>query len=386
MATNMTPNAPRGRMEWVDAVKATSVILVVFMHVTQALSVVAGDTLVGGFWNSVNVFLEPLRMPIFFVVSGLLASSAVQRPWSMTKSRTIGIGYLFLLWHFLYTVYTFAVNTLVNGDTDLATTITTFFANVIVPPGGYWYLWALVVYFVIARLTRNLPVGLVLGAAALLNLARPLTVDAVRWLAEPLGAASMIDAASLNLVYFLAGVHGVALLRRISIENDPRLLQLSGTAAITGSIIRVMEPGLRGLSFLPLAAAWIVFGVLVAVRLSAYEPVRQFGSFVGARTLPIFVLQFPLIFLLYKGLGSYGAFVAGNPFAQALFPIVFTALFTGIALVVYAAAMKGRARLLFAAPPAWTARPMVVAPDTADAAAPADRPTTVVVSVPAERR
>ena len=41
-------------------------------------------------------------MPVFFLVSGMLASSAVHRPWSKSGNRTLGMVYLYLVWMLLF--------------------------------------------------------------------------------------------------------------------------------------------------------------------------------------------------------------------------------------------------------------------------------------------
>src|SRR6187431_2103705 len=113
-ATSREP-ARKQRMDWVDIIKATSVVLVVALHVTQTLDFAADGTIISGFWNGVMTFLEPLRMPVFFVVSGILASSAVKRDWRFTKARTIGIFYLFLVWHTLLFFFQMLVDILFKG-------------------------------------------------------------------------------------------------------------------------------------------------------------------------------------------------------------------------------------------------------------------------------
>ena len=114
MSNEVTTRAERKeRMDWVDIIKATSVILVVLWHVVQTLDVFIDGTIVADAWYQFMLFLEPLLMPVFFVVSGMLASSAVKRPWSWTKSRTIGVLYLYLVWHTLLAVFTVVFNVVI---------------------------------------------------------------------------------------------------------------------------------------------------------------------------------------------------------------------------------------------------------------------------------
>ncbi len=168
-------------MDGVDLVKATSVVLVVLMHMVQTTPLAMGEPSapIAVFWGQVGGPLEPLRMPIFFVVSGLLAAGAVHRPWNLTRRRTNGIVYLYLLWSAIL------VAALAVISPDPISTLANLPATVVFAETGYWYLPALVVFFVIALAARNLPPVLVVTVAAVPNLLRPLTHDFTTGLASP---------------------------------------------------------------------------------------------------------------------------------------------------------------------------------------------------------
>lgn len=352
---------PAKRMDWVDIIKATSVVLVVLLHVTQSLAFALDGTFMEGFWNSVNTFLEPLRMPVFFVVSGVLASSAVKRPWSHTKARTIGIAYLFLLWHTLLLFSSMAVDLLAKGAIDggVLGKVQEWFVQIFITPGGYWYFYALVLYFVLARLLRNVNPWLVLAVAASLNLARPLVTSSVNTLLEPLDTSNMMASVALNAVYFLAGVYLVDMLKDYSLRNDSNMLIGTATVAVLGSLARMVNPQVAGASFLPIAVAWVLTAILIAVRLQDNERVVAFGRYVGPRTLPIFVIQFVVLDGVYAWFGLTGGTMLDNsPILQAVYPIVTTLAITAGALWLYDLAMRNKtASLLFKAPATWTARP-----------------------------
>lgn len=373
--TTIQETTPRARLDWVDVVKATSVVLVVLLHVTQTLDFAVGESVVSAAWANLMTFLEPLRMPVFFVTSGLLASSAVRRGWSFTKSRTIGMAYLFLLWHSLFTLFAVTIDLLRAGAIDggLGTVLSHWAAQIFLTPGGFWYFYALGLYFVIARLVRNANPWLVLGIAAAVNLAQPLTGQLVNGALAPLGVPNMFLSVVLNLVYFLAGVYLVDLLKEYARRDDTRFLSITATIAVVGSAVRLMSPAIASLSFLPIAAAWILTAVLVAVRLARSERVRAFGAYVGPRTLPIFVIQFFVLEVVYNTLPRGESFLVGSPLLQVLYPVLLTLLIIVVALKVYDAAMRHRyGRLLFQAPKRWTARPAGAVP------APAARPAPLL--------
>ena len=364
MSNEVTTRTERKeRMDWVDIIKATSVVLVVLLHVTQSLSFAVDGTVIAGFWNGVMTVLEPLRMPVFFIVSGILASSAVKRPWAFTKARTIGILYLYLLWHTLLTWCAILVDLIAKGYTEgmVAEALHDYFFQIFLTPGGYWYFYALVLYFVLARLLRNVNPYLVLGVAASLNLARPLVTGTINEVLAPLGVSNMMAAVVMNAVYFLAGVYLVQFFKDYAMRNDSQLLVGTATVAILGSVARLISPQLAAVSFLPIAIAWVLTAILVAVRLQNNERVVAFGRYVGPRTLPIFVIQFVVLDVVYTVLGLYGApLLNGSPLLQLLYPILLTLAITAVSLWIYDRAIARRGwRRLFQAPEAWTAKPAV---------------------------
>lgn len=364
MSNEVTTSTERKeRMDWVDIIKATSVVLVVLLHVTQSLSFAVDGTAIAGFWNGVMTFLEPLRMPVFFVVSGILASSAVKRPWAFTKARTIGILYLYLLWHTLLTWFAILVDLIAKGYTEgmVAGALHDYVFQIFLTPGGYWYFYALVLYFVLARLLRNVNPWLVLGVAASLNLARPLVTGTINEVLAPLGVSNMMAAVVMNAVYFLAGVYLVQFFKDYALRNDSQLLVGTATVAILGSVARLISPQVAAVSFLPIAIAWVLTAILVAVRLQHNERVVAFGRYVGPRTLPIFVIQFVVLDVVYTVLGQYGApLLNGSPLLQLLYPILLTLAIIAMSLWIYDQAIARRGwRRLFKAPDAWTAKPVV---------------------------
>jgi hypothetical protein len=281
----------------------------------------------------------------------------VRRDWTFTKSRTIGMAYLFLLWHTLFTLFALVIDLIGPGSVDGGAAAANWAWQILLTPGGFWYFYALGLYFVIARLVRNQNPWLVLAVAASVNLAQPLTRELVNGALAPLDTPNMFTSVVLNAVYFLAGVYLIDFLKEYARRNDTRFLIGTTTIAVIGSAARVLNPELAGLTFLPIAAAWILTAILLAVRASRWETVRSFGAYVGPRTLPIFVIQFFVLEVLYNVLPG-GSLLAGSILLQFLYPVVVTLAITLLSLRLYDVAMAGRyARLLFQAPKSWTAAP-----------------------------
>ena len=74
------------RVPWVDVAKGTSIVLVVLLHSTNFL---LGHNLATGFWDGFNSFLEPIRMPLFFLASGLFAQNILKTSWRAVVRKRI---------------------------------------------------------------------------------------------------------------------------------------------------------------------------------------------------------------------------------------------------------------------------------------------------------
>ncbi len=345
------PKAATDRSDWIDLIKATSVILVVQMHFVLSMLEVTGSE-VTGFWHAFITVLEPFRMPTFFLVSGMLAAGAINRGWGTSRKRTLGTMYLYVLWS-LILAGTMLLTLPLTGLTMSPGTVLT---GLLFPADGYWYLLALVVFFVVAKAARNVPVWLVLGLAAVPNILRPETQAFFENVIGPFHSPGMLHAIALNLVFFLIGAyHKQALLDLGRAARWP-LVALLGGAGVLLSLIRFNNPDTWGNQFFLLCLLWIATGIMAASLIARYEHPRRFAHYVGARTLPIFVLQFPLIFLTKVWLAESGSTVLDGWAAQALYPIVAPALVVAAALVLYRVAMASNLRFLFEAPQ-WAIAP-----------------------------
>ena len=334
-------------MDWVDLVKAVSVLLVVLMHVISTMPMALGDTGAGAWWGQIAGFLEPLRMPIFFVVSGLLAAGAVDRPWRLTRRRTTGILYLYVVWTaFLVGMFALSSPDPVATVAGLPTTL--FFAGT-----GYWYLLALVIYFAVARLTRDLPALAVITVAALPNLFRPLNHELVSGSASPWTADTLWPALTANLIFFLLGVRFRDLWAAVARIADWGKVATLLVILVVAGVGRAMTPELWEHTFLPLSLGWIVVGIMAAALLTRRAGLpRRFGSYLGTRTLPVFVMQFPLLHLVWWYFDTNPAW--DLPLVlQVIYPVALTAALTAAALGTHRALSGTRADVWFTAP-AWT--------------------------------
>ncbi len=296
------------RIEWIDLVKACSVLLVVFMHATNLMADLAGDTAVAGFLRAFNAVVEPLRMPVFFLVSGMLAASAIHRPWRSSTTRTTGMVYLYVIWMALFIGFQALL-----GISTPEPVLAVLFAK-----SGYWYLYAMALFFVIARVLRSQPAWVVVAIALLPNLLRP-AVDAV--VADTVPGA-LYTSMAMNLCFFLLGAYFKPVVAGIAARATWLHTLVLGAIALPFAIWWMTNPALAGLTYFPVSVLLLAFGISLAVQVTR-DGAPAWAGYLGVRTLPIYVWQWPVIFLAAAVVPNWAL---GHPLAQVGFPLGITAL------------------------------------------------------------
>lgn len=132
------------RKEYFDFAKGISIILVVIFHSTMALN---EYTSVSSVYWAINEFMAPIRMPVFFFISGFLAKNTIKslndRKFS---SKIFSFVYLFLLWTYIHLIWQAIIP--INGIPSFKDWITSTYS----PSSVLWFIWALAIYFCIARI------------------------------------------------------------------------------------------------------------------------------------------------------------------------------------------------------------------------------------------
>ena len=333
-----------------DLVKGSSVLLVVLFHAESHMFRVVPDGSAANIWHSVMLVTEPLRMPIFFLVSGMLASSALLRPWNKSRRRTYGMTYLYVLWSAMF----FIIVAFYYREKPVEA-LAAFPRQLLVGSSGYWYLYALLLYFIIAKSFRRWPLWIPLAIAVVLNLMRAPIAQWNRDYIVNIDAASSMTAIAINLVFYLLGAYYKEIITWIS-ERASWVWVIAIVVIVSSyGVWRTTVPELAEVSYLPISLAWIVAGVMAAELLVKYRAPRRFGTFFGQRTLPIFVVQFPLLLVLSSYLKNNRPEYLHNEFIQAVFPLLATFIMVSIALVLYRITQNNRGRFIFEAP-RWAVR------------------------------
>lgn len=261
-------------------------VLVVILHVTiWAEDQVSGRTVTP--WGTLSAVLAPARMPLFFAMSGLLATAALRRGLPAVGPRTAGLAFVYVLWTGLLTARQWLPAARTDGDR--APTLVDLLSTLVVPT-AMWYIWALGLFYVatwalVRALGRRSAVALVPLAAV--SAASPAVAV---WSTPDLDMTNLAAAAG-SFVWFYAGVHGHQLVDRLQATTTPgRLAAATGVYSIAAAAAAALGVLVQvGPLLAPLA-------VLVAVQAFALAPDggRLAGAlqWIGQLTLPVYVLHF----------------------------------------------------------------------------------------------
>lgn len=138
------------RAIYLDAAKVISACLVVYWHT------VFNDA-------AINALLSPIRMPLFFLVSGFFARKAMLLDWqTFVASKFLRLIYPYVIWSvILYLTLEMLVEIMKNQPVSPGHLLAIF----VDPPRTIWFLYALALAYLIGYLTWPLPRLLVIAVA-----------------------------------------------------------------------------------------------------------------------------------------------------------------------------------------------------------------------------
>lgn len=335
------------RLAWVDAARGVCVLLVVLLHVRIFVYAPLTPATNGvEIWTQLTEFFGAFRLPLLFVVSGLVASKRVRAGWGdrHTVLRAVSLYWLYAVW---LTVY--AVLSIVVVDPGVPFRVMTplhYFEQLFVPDSMLWFIFALAAYVVLlGSLHRVRPAVMlaVLAVASVATGAMPVTRDEALWLHVVYYA-----------VFFAVGVYLAPTLRALAASRVRWRVPLALGAFIACQLLwqqsvegTVLESVLRLLR----DSSAVALSIIVIALLVRWRPFAATASAIGRRTLPIFVLQLPLIWVLY--LLPPVEWSLGVAWIRHLAPLLFTALIVAAALGIHSLVMRGSGRVLFRLPEAW---------------------------------
>ncbi len=346
------------RLRWPDVAKGACILLVVLHHVVlkHYIDLVPGAYApVEAFWHDLTYALKPIRMPLFFAVSGFFAASAVTRPWVASARRIASSYYLYLVWLVVFAAV-YAVET--DLPANRVTSVADLVGELLWAASSLWFLYALAVYLVIAKALRALPPGAVVAAAAVLAVS-------VSWLGiEENNRFSVL----LHLVYFLAGAYFPQSLRWLA--EHPVRLRLLLPAYGAGAALVLYS----GLPWSPTAVAASLVGIPLGISVAVRVQDSRLGAglaWVGRRTLRVYVLHLAVLVAVVQlplALGEGHPLWLGGAVA---YPLVLTGLVATACFGAHAVLVRTGFSWLFELPVRGTGQPGAKVPSVVRSGIPA---------------
>lgn len=335
------------RLGWADVAKGMCIVLVVLHHVLDKspTSLFVGSGVGTELWQRFDRAMLGIRLPAFFVVSGLLASRSLGRPWrAIARPRIANPYYLFVVWSAIQGAL-FALFA-PRFPTDWVSDPGEFARNLVLPITTVWYLYALPLYFVLAKgLAGRVHPGLVLAAAAALFVA-------ARSGALPSWLDGNVPGVLTYPLFFLLGAYAPGLVRGIPrAASWPRAVA-GGAAFAAGTVVMPHLPRDLGYAVLLLNSLIGMATLLtLAALLSTAAPRSEARlAWIGRRTLPIYVLHLPLVALLELGAVALVGDAPPRGTLAVLWPPVATVAAIALALAVHRVVIAGGGRWLFSLP------------------------------------
>jgi uncharacterized membrane protein YcfT len=350
---------PKPRADWADIVKGICILLVVLWHVVMKHYLQIDWHLslpLPGAWGTFGEQLLPLRMPIFFTVSGMFAASAAARPWRVVaRSRLAKFYYLYVLW---FVVHTTVLAFVPDFDTLSARNALDVLEQLTITPTNLWYLMALAVYFIVAKLSLRMPTAVLLGAALLLS-----ATAATGVLAAPGNRGQLYQ----NLFFFLAGLRLKSWVEQWAAGATLRILLIGAAGYLVLMGIVQVTHAERNFGVWPvLSVLAVMVGVAAAVHIERWKKPTALLARLGRMTLPIYVMHMPLLALAHLVLVKpFSRLGSGPQLVLAVFlPIVLTALLVAVCLGLHNLLQKAGAWWLFDLPGRRTGKPVAPKPAT----------------------
>lgn len=311
------------RHAWADVARGICVLLVVAMHVHQLLYAQwfeAGK--VTAAWDALVSATQPFRMPLFFLISGYLATRAVKRPWrDVARPRVWSILYLYVLWLVVFV----AVRVLRAQVEGTHVPWSRYASEFLWPQSTLWYLYALVLYFVVVKVTLRVPLAVVLAVGALASVA------ATTFLGD-----STLQYVLRCFVFFMLGARVPQLLDAVIARSSWGRLMLAGLA-YAGAAAFTLWAGKNTVGLVTVTGVVGIIAMLWLSKLIAPSRVASPLRYIGRNTLAIFVLHPILISLCFVGLllaPALANWVRSEVPIVAVLPVMLLAAITAASLVL----------------------------------------------------
>lgn len=269
-----TPTA-RQRETWIDVAKGMAILLIVFTH--SGLYLQIHDLPRPEWWGPVDRALTTVRLPTFFLISGLFMRNSLKRTdREFVASKVAPMLWLYLLWTFVWGA---TIGVYTHGPVE---GMAQWVQSTLTVTNGTWYLIALPFYYVVWRASRNWSPMILWPLLATVSLVFSMRVVTTgSW-----GA----DRTLKLMIFFFIGAHFPDAVRWI-VRTIPAWAALAAVPllylAIKPSLPAAWMSSVRTALF-PLLAVPVF---LVLARLIDFGRGGKLLRWLGKNTLPIYVIH-----------------------------------------------------------------------------------------------
>ena len=325
------------RLAWVDAARGVAICLVALFHVTNWL-------MTAGFhidvWVDINVVLSSIRMPVFFAIAGMFALKWLDGDWSsLLRAKVLLFVWGYLVWEVIGSVAGYAGMGL-NGDrTSLLRVMRDLALSPLVPRFELWFIWALAIFFVVAKTMRRVDPKVQLAIAGVVSV-----VALSGWDAPNVGWGGALK----YYFFFLAGLYLKDWIMAFSRMRSRTLLTgIVVTWAAYGTLLVVLDlQAVPGLYFVN-----CVLGLLAGICIGRALSGLFFLGHLGSRTLPIYLGHTPIIVTCVLVFSTTGLIPSVPTAVAVTLPAILTPVAIALAYLLYRA-VDPWAPWLYEPPPA----------------------------------
>lgn len=306
-STATAPAVPaKARLDWPDVAKGLSILGVVLLHITLRIPEAEHTWLA-----QLNLLLDPLRMPLFFLVSGFFSVKVLSQSFSrLFRSRLWFFLVPYLIWAPV-DMYAHQYGGSLFFDQEIAP-LSYFVEKLALGTNMYWFLHILVLFNVLLWVTRKLP-GWVIAVLVLVG----------PWMLMPMFSdGELLRKTLIYLPAFFIGAYFRPLIARFAeLATRPTAIVAAVALYVSGLVLQVADSALKAstpgvilgwlidrkdgfaeslggdlsvhdlshVSALLLRLLALPAGIVLAVWLSRIAPVSRVLRFFGRHTLPIYI-------------------------------------------------------------------------------------------------
>lgn len=309
------------RSNYVDIAKAIGIILVVYGHALIGVRAFLGDSVIA---STTIVAIYSFHMALFFAMSGLFIKSAMTEPLPNFFERLIKrLGHPYVVW----SVILITAHLLMSKYANVPMEGMNYMRIIYDPYAVMWYLYALILFFILARICNGIHPQLALAVSIPLLIGGYIFNDV--WMAANMRYFFVFVVASM------IGIKGLS-----QLLSDRRIIAASAIVLIISfyygwvQSVNDTDDLAYDLEFIPAMIAGTLMVLWISKRIDdnrlRNQTVSKLASiltYIGARTLPIYVSHVLFtagarVALSQAGVSSGIALVIAATFAGMVLPLI----------------------------------------------------------------